>query len=59
MIVMAMGKSNGIDFNGPGFAVQGEAFAAFALGMHAGIKEDAVVIDFDEPSTGTNFGVGI
>ena len=59
VVVMAMGDGDGIHLLVAHGAVERQAVAAFAFGMHAGIHEQAVAVDFDEPAAGADVGVGI
>ena len=59
MVVMAMRKRDGIHFLMLDKVVKREAGAAFALGMRAGIHEQAVAFEFNEPCAGADVGVGI
>ena len=59
VVVVAMGEGDGIQFPRAGVPKQGQSVAPLALGMHAGVQQQAVVVHLHQPGAGTDGGVRI
>src|ERR1700759_1420793 len=59
MIVMTMRNGDGIHLLVANDTVKRKAVATFAFGMRAGVHEQAMPVDFQDPSAGTDVGVRI
>ena len=56
---MAVGECDGVHFLPGDGVVEGQAGLAVVTRMGAGVHEELVPLDFDEPGTGADVGVWI
>ena len=59
VIVVAMGQGDGVHVLAGNGGIERQAGVAFALGMGAGVHEEAVAVHFRQPGAGANVGVGV
>jgi hypothetical protein len=59
MVVVAMRNGNGIHVMGTRLAKTREGFLALSFGMHAGIKQDTMLVQLHQPTTRANLRIPI
>lgn len=59
VIVVAVADDDGVEVGGAGFGVEREGFTAFVFGVDAGVEEESMTFEFDEPGAGADVVSGI
>ncbi len=59
MVVMTVGDGDGVQLLAVQQGIKGQGIAAVPFGVHAGIHQQAAIIQLDQPGAGADVGIGV